>query len=392
MNAASSEAKQITDPDTGHAVWCCTSVGNNASFYFHDRGWSRDSRWLYFHSYRPTDDDNAGEKMKLFRLRPPDGAPERVPGTRFGTRYVLSPAGRAIFEETPTGIFRIDTGTGDRGQLAELAPAFQSQGISVSCDGRMVARATCTYPSKKESEFPDWSAYWWEYAFTPHVRQCHLDLFDAATGASRELMCGRDWYGHVQWSPTDPNLLSFCHEGNWCLVQRMWLIHADGHSLRQVHPTRIRHEGIGHEFFSTDGKYIWGHGYRLHNPYESGRPLFDEADWFIFRQSIEDPKDYVEWPEVKRSVHWNNGASADWIVGDGSEYPGAVGIWRAWAAPDARNLDFEMLVSLEGHEFKGGHKRTGYFSPNAQVSPDGKWLSYTSSQFTGSPQVCVAEL
>ena len=33
-----------------------------------------------------------------------------------------------------------------------------------------------------------------------------------------------NWLNHLQFSPTDPNLLMYCHEGHWQLVDRIWTI------------------------------------------------------------------------------------------------------------------------------------------------------------------------
>jgi oligogalacturonide lyase len=37
-----------------------------------------------------------------------------------------------------------------------------------------------------------------------------------------------DWLNHVQFSPTDPTLMMFCHEGPWHKVDRIWTIRTDG--------------------------------------------------------------------------------------------------------------------------------------------------------------------
>ena len=385
------EARQCKCPATGRNVWQCTSAGKcNIGFYFHDECWSPDAKWLYFTSMRPTEDDPDGNGYKLFRLKVPDGAPERVAGTKpvhYWMCFILSPDGHTVFEDATEGLFKIDITEGTRTQLSEFDPIFERTGLNISCDGRLLARTACTIPEKKESDFPDRETYWWSYGFMPDVRRSIIQTFDAESGPSREILRGEAWYDHVQFSPTDPKLILFSNEGNWFLTQRMWLISADGHILRQANITRMRYEGIGHEFFSADGRYLWGHGFRTDKPYESGLPRFGEFERFIFRQSIDDPRDYSEWSEEKVSRHWNRGSSEEWLVGDGTcedEYD-ADAIWRAWIDPEKKRVEFEPIVSTRGNKMSD-------IEPNAHISPDGRWVSFTSDQFGDDAQVCVAEL
>ena len=55
-----------------------------------------------------------------------------------------------------------------------------------------------------------------------------LFFYDIATGKTKKYNSCTDWLGHLQFSPTDPHLLMFCHEGPWHKVDRIWTIHTDG--------------------------------------------------------------------------------------------------------------------------------------------------------------------
>jgi oligogalacturonide lyase len=55
-----------------------------------------------------------------------------------------------------------------------------------------------------------------------------LFVIDLRTGKLRPLLHSRDWVNHLLFSPTDPNLLMYCHEGPWQKVDRIWTIHTDG--------------------------------------------------------------------------------------------------------------------------------------------------------------------
>jgi oligogalacturonide lyase len=76
-------------------------------------------------------------------------------------------------------------------------------------------------------------------------------------GAIKPLLHSTDWVNHLLFSPTDPNLLMYCHEGMWQKVDRIWLIHTDGIHNTLIHKRIMAMEIAGHEFWSLDGQTIW---------------------------------------------------------------------------------------------------------------------------------------
>ena len=90
-----------------------------------------------------------------------------------------------------------------------------------------------------------------------------LFFYNLKTGKTKKVNRCTDWLGHLQFSPTDPNLLLFCHEGPWHKVDRIWTIRADGSDLKLIHQRTMVMEIAGHEFFSAGGKTIW---YDLQTP------------------------------------------------------------------------------------------------------------------------------
>jgi oligogalacturonide lyase len=90
-----------------------------------------------------------------------------------------------------------------------------------------------------------------------------LFFYNLKTGKTKKVNRCTDWLGHLQFSPTDPNLLMFCHEGPWHKVDRIWTIRTDGSHLKLIHQRTMIMEIAGHEFWSADGKTIW---YDLQTP------------------------------------------------------------------------------------------------------------------------------
>lgn len=64
------------------------------------------------------------------------------------------------------------------------------------------------------------------------------------------------WISHVNISPVDPNIILFCHEGRWHLVQRMWIVRADTHEIWPLVVQKKYLERAGHEFFASDGRVV----------------------------------------------------------------------------------------------------------------------------------------
>jgi len=80
---------------------------------------------------------------------------------------------------------------------------------------------------------------------------------DIASGDLKAIHRSTDWLNHVQFSPADPMLLMFCHEGPWHKLDRIWTIRTDGTGLSMRHQRQMDMEIAGHEFFSRDGQTIW---------------------------------------------------------------------------------------------------------------------------------------
>ena len=83
------------------------------------------------------------------------------------------------------------------------------------------------------------------------------------TGETTTILRGTDWLNHLQFSPTDPALLLFCHEGPWHKVDRTWTIRPDGSGLTLVDRRSMTMEIEGHEFFGNHGREVW---YDLQTP------------------------------------------------------------------------------------------------------------------------------
>ena len=221
-----------------------------------------------------------------------------------------------------------------------------------------------------------------------------LFFYNIATGETKSCNRCTDWLGHLQFSPTDPNLLMFCHEGPWHKVDRIWTIRSDGTDLKLIHQRTLTMEIAGHEFWSADGKTIW---YDLQTPrgqifWLGGYEVATGArTWFNLQRN--------EW-----GVHFNVSPDGQLFSSDGGDDKMVAhapdGKWLYLFHPEliedrsAGNVDTsklikagvfhsEKLVNMTQHDYA--------LEPNAMFSPDLKWLIFRSNM-SGANQAYAVEL
>jgi oligogalacturonide lyase len=207
----------------------------------------------------------------------------------------------------------------------------------------------------------------------------------------------------VQFSPTDPTLMMFCHEGPWHDVDRIWTIRTDGTNAKLMHPRTMQYEIAGHEFFGFDGKTIY---YDLQTP---------RSEKFWLAGVNVDTGERIRYPieRAQWSVHYNQSHDGKLFAGDGGG-PGSVanrtqlpenkpldppgnGMWMYLFRPVERNetmqvggeivkigkFEAEKLVDLSKHNYE--------LEPNLTFTPDNKWIVFRSNMH-GPTHVYAVEI
>jgi oligogalacturonide lyase len=192
-----------------------------------------------------------------------------------------------------------------------------------------------------------------------------LYTINTATGAVKSIYRSTDWLNHVQFSPTDPALLMYCHEGPWHKLDRIWTIRTDGSGRRLMHARTMDMEIAGHEFWASDGKFIW---YDLQTP--KGKVFWLAGGSVAGDEGIRYPVAREHW-----SVHFNISPDGRLFAGDGGG-PRSVaapgnGQWIYLFRPKGDTLEAERLVDLARHDYQ--------LEPNVSFTPDGKWIVFRSN-------------
>ncbi len=92
----------------------------------------------------------------------------------------------------------------------------------------------------------------------PVSRIVKISLDDGYSEVIWEEAC---WTGHTNASPSQSNIITFCHEGPWDKVDhRIWAM-----DINESRPWKVRPcehgETVGHEYWYSDGARIGFHGY-----------------------------------------------------------------------------------------------------------------------------------
>jgi oligogalacturonide lyase len=192
---------------------------------------------------------------------------------------------------------------------------------------------------------------------------------------------------HQQWSPTDPNLLLYAHEGSWHEVDRTWTIRSDGSDMRLMHKRTMDMEINGHEWWSFDGKTVW---YDLQTP--------RSTDFWIAGVNIDTGKETRY--HIQRDwwgIHFNSSRDNTLFADDGGD-PSQVayssdGMWINLfrVQPDGTVIR-EKLVNMSKHNYVTGNgPGQGGIEPNVSITPDKKWVIFTGNMYGGN-QVYAVEI
>jgi oligogalacturonide lyase len=417
--------KTWVDKDTGHRIWRLSDEPNSGGFYFNINAYTPDHKSMI---YTAPDGihvlDMQTRKTRLLVPNPPAGTD--VPSTDHsavrGAGASRNPHALVAGNKTNSvfytwldpathnvAVYKADSNTGAIRKLTDLPPKISI--VSVNADETLAAG---TYiegdatgkeygsnaPAPPAADNRSASA-----AQGPHYQpenkgvmmerrlaaRLPLVLFTIRLepgpngekpGDMKTLLHSTDWVNHLLFSPTDPELLMYCHEGPWQKVDRIWMIHTDGTHNTLIHKRTMAMEIAGHEFWGLDGETIW---------YDWQFPKGE--DFFLAGYNLKTGKRTAfhmqrnEW-----SIHFNLTKDLDLFTGDGGD-PGQVakapdGEWIELFHPHMLPTDgalneptfwqpgvfqSERLVNMSHHYYRE--------EPNVRFSPDKSLVLFTSNMF-----------
>ncbi|NKF24103.1 oligogalacturonate lyase family protein [Solimonas marina] len=412
-SAAWAEApREWIDPSTGHRIVRLSDEPGSASLYFNINGYTPQGDKLII----TTPTGIASVDLKTRKLHKILSGDVNVLFAGRKTRQVYYVPGKHEHGQ-PYEVWAVDV---DSGKTHRVVRVERGEIMSINADETLLAGvyATRDYTLQpkhttsnyaKRYEQADYSALGPDgkplpFAEAKEVRldqrleaKIPMEIFtlDIATGKRHVVTQSTDWLNHVQFSPTDPTLLMYCHEGPWHKVDRIWTIHTDGSDMKKIHARTMNMEIAGHEFFSPDGKTIW---YDLQTPR-------GEDFWLAGYEIATGHRTWYHLQRNEWSVHYNVSRDGKLFAGDGGDaqmvahapdgkwlylfHPQAIPDVAGIHAPDSASLitpgyfKAEKLVNLSKHDYR--------LEPNVHFSPDGKWIIFRSNMY-GPKQVYAVEI
>jgi oligogalacturonide lyase len=389
------------DSATGHRVIRLSTEPNTRSLYFHQNSITPDGRFVIVQS--PSGIASIEIATRKNRVIVAGKASPLFVGRKTGLVYFARSEGAGVSEQqTPTAIFTVAATGGKPMQVAKIARGFIGSvnadetlllGVFAERDfaletGPRDPRFEATYTAKGTDGKPLTFADAKEVRLNARAEAAiPMEMFtvDLHSGEQKTIHRSTAWLNHLQFSPVDPQLIMFCHEGPWHRVDRIWSMRIGDAEPQLVHRRAMNMEIAGHEFFDVSGKSMW---YDLQTP---------RGEVFWLAHASPDGSDR-QWFHLERdqwSVHFNIAPDGSFFVGDGGDEemvakakdgkwlylfrPERINDVAGISAPDADHLIHpgvlraERLVDMRKHDYR--------LEPNAIFTPDSKWIIFRSNMF-----------
>ena len=371
----SSLAKVWIDASTGHKIEKLVHRdGNNSSFYFHNNPFlkSKDGNTDLMVFSGKTE---AGNQYFTVNLKTKDI--QQITDTNGNKRgEILGPKTRKVFYMVNDSVFSTHIDTHQTDFIYKFDDDVIGSITTLNADETLLGGALIT---KEENEIfkknPSKSSYF-DKIYEAKLERSLITI-NVNTKAYSHLYSENAWLNHIQFSPTNPALLMYCHEGPWHKVDRIWTMDITTKQNQLIHKRTVDREIAGHEFFSPEGKTIW---FDLQIPrgetfYLAGKNIETGADT---RYALK--RD--EW-----SIHYNIAPDQKTFAGDGGD-EGQVarakdGRWLYHFTPKGDSLVSEKLVNMKNHDYD--------LEPNVHFSPDGKQIIFRAN-FEGSTQIYAVDI
>lgn len=376
------------DKSTGHKIIRLTRMpGSSVSFYFHNNPFIGNSMVFYNSSRQKGGEATDMRRQETYNLNVQGKQLWLMDLSTLKVKQlthhplpmngeVVSAVRKEVFFQVKDSVYAVHTETLKQ-RLIFVFPADFKAGITtVNADGTLLGGAWSSDAEKEISKnFPAKSDFFTRIYEAKLPRT--LFTINIKTGTLTKLFTDSAWLNHVQFSPTDPRLLMFCHEGPWHKVDRIWTIDINTRKTRLMHKRNMDMEIAGHEWFADNGKHIW---FDLQLP--RGETFYVASTDVVTLAE----KKYVvarnDW-----SVHYTSSKDEKTFAGDGGD-PGSVakakdGKWINLFIPKGDSLRVEKLVNMQHHQYR--------LEPNVHFSPDEKWIIFRAN-FEGTENVYAVEV
>jgi len=358
------------DKDTGHKIVRLSRIaGSNSSFYFHNNPFIGDKMLFY---------NTVGENKQVYTVNLKTLTTDQVTNQTSRMRgEIVDHKSKEVVYQTNDSVFATHINTKKTRLLFVFPADFKASVSTLNADGTVLAGRYSDGTTEREilKQYPEKGQYFNRIydAKIPNT----LFTINLKSGELKKIHTENTWLGHVQFSPTDKNILMFCQEGPWHKVDRIWTINIANGEVKKRHTRTMDMEIAGHEFFSPDGKTIW---------FDHQMPR--STTFYLTGVNLKSGQEKkYQLQRNEWSIHFNVSPDQKLFAGDGGD-PGQVakaddGMWIYLFRPDGDKLKAERLVNMKAHYYK--------LEPNVHFSPDGKWIIFRAN-FEGQSQIYAVEI
>ena len=359
-----SEHTKMTDPQTGaELLFLTTNPAKETNLYFHERSWLADGSLILFNSSR----ENGGvmaylvETGELVRLAADHGDIGNVNAAK-DRNSVFGLRGDSILEWALT---------------IKISPDPQASPSKVTVTERVIATLSGLTPHTPPSESCD-GRHLAVGVILDDARGIYI--LDVASGDYRELCRIPDppgYGGHVQWSHSNPSMLSFAGRTNRLMVV----------DIRDGIPMSIYQE--------WEGEHVTHEHWWVADANGEDRMVFCSG---IHPEPVEDA--HVKVINLKTGVVRIIGTGAWWPTGQDEEVA-KQNFWHCSGSEDGRWVAADNwhgdITIFEGKTSRPrtltvGHRTYGHGDhPHVGWDRQGKQVVFTSHML-GDPNVCVATI
>ncbi len=375
--------KSWIDPDTGHRVIRLTNEPGSDSFYFNYNAYTPDGKKMAYST--PGGISVLNLATREARSLVTGTTKTIIVGSKTPTLYFT----RATDDPYFSTLWSVNLDTGETKKLADLprrasvvtinADETLGAGTFIEGDANAGGAYDGTVPLGKMS-----ATNLGEPANKGELMARRLAAKLPVTMFTIDLRSGKinpliehstDWLNHLQFSPADPTLLMYCHEGSWEKVDRIWNIRTDGTQNQLIHQRTLEMEIAGHEWWGADGETIF---YQLHFP-RGGRVSFIASYNIATQQRV-----WLQYSgENQASIHDNSSPDGKLFCGDGDKDTPWIFLFRPKLIRDRGTvgehlikggyLESEKLVNMSKHNYR--------LEPNPSFTPDMKFIVFRSNMF-----------
>lgn len=249
-----SEKRTYTDEKSGAQITQLTNQGINYHFYFTENSFDLDGKTIYFLSNR---EHEGTEICNLFKMDLDSGEMVQLTDDPLGVevgRITKTPDGEYVAYVTGSQLRLYNTKTGENKLLYEEKNHMLLQNLSFSCDKQWIGFNR----NEDVDALPDGGsnyAGFKEKMFATKDGRVSVIRLDGSE--FHDVFRDTHWLSHFQFSPDNPDIAMFCHEGPWNYVQqRIWMINMNTGDIWPCF-RQTEDDCVGHEFWAQNGDVIF---------------------------------------------------------------------------------------------------------------------------------------